>query len=159
EMKISDPARLFAELSKDGLPARVLKLTAAQRKQLADANEKAAPLLKDVQAAKRDREAAEAARVAAAALLKVQLDRLERLRRSPVDKKDLEEAAKGVQESRKALKKHEADVQEKQRAVQKAEQAYNHFLDAGGKKPEEPGPRVWVRQAAEKAMRTPTLWN
>ncbi len=162
ELTIPDPAKLFAELSRDALPARLLGLTEAVRTELGQVVKEAGPLQADVERARQERRKAEAEGQKAAAELAQARNDLERARRLAAQKRikeqELKEAQARFKTAEAAQQKAQAVLRTASEVVAKAEKAREALFDRR-RDVLKAAPRALLLGRLRRAAATVTLWN
>jgi hypothetical protein len=154
ELKVADFVKLFAELGKDSVAAKILGVTAEQRKEFSALAKAVEKLDKALAEATKKRQVAEAARNKAA-------DRFRKAEAARKKAKGEDEVAAAEKEFRES--KAEYDTQESYLAIDrehvtKAEKARNDALDSK-REALKAGARPFVTQSLLTAANSPTWWN
>jgi hypothetical protein len=158
ELKIDNPAGLFAALGKDDLAARILGLSAGQRAELARASKPAASLAARVDEWRRKRQPAETARSKVAQALRGAEQEVARLKKDNKSNDELQKAEKHLAQVRAEHRKAEAAWKEWSEGNARAEKQYSTFLD-DRRAALKAGLRLFVLGRLRQAARKPGLWN
>jgi hypothetical protein len=158
ELQVADFPKLFAALGKDDLSAHVLKLSAEQRGELATVSKLAGPLAEELGGARKKRQEAEAARNKAGAALRTHEQAQAKLKKEKGGQDEIARATEQLSAARDAFTAAEISLKSLSERVNRLEKTYNDTLD-GSRAALGTGARPFVRQAMEKALRSPTWWN
>jgi hypothetical protein len=158
EWKLTEPGSLFAALAADGLPARLLALSAEQRSTLGKCAEEYRPLQVAVEKARKERQAREKERSTAAMQVRAAESRLAEWRKAKKDSEEVKKAETALGGIRERQKETEREYQAAARAVSTAEAAVNKLLD-GNYPALKSSPRAFALSLLRERARMPELWN
>jgi hypothetical protein len=158
EWRITDPGQLFTALSADGLLARLTGLSEEQRSTLKKCAEDYRPLQASAEKARKERQAREKERNAAAMEVRTAQARLAELQKSEKDTEELKKAAGALVSALEAQKKAEREYQAAIKVVNEAESAVNKLLDTS-MPALKTSPRAFALALLRDRSRVPDLWN